>query len=129
MTYVTDTHPLVWFLAKDARSSANAKAAFSDPKAKIVIPILVLAEILFLHRRGRIAVDVSDVLTHCASVSNCSISSLDTEVVQSMPAGLDIHDGIITATAIFHRDVLHETVKLITKDEEITNSGVIEVVW
>ena len=129
MTYVSDTHSIIWFLAENARLSANAKAAFSDPLAKIVIPALVLAEIIFLQRRGRITVTASAVLTYCASSSNCLIAPFDAQVAQLLPANLDIHDGIIVATAIYHRDVLGEQVKLITKDTEIIASGVIEIVW
>ncbi len=46
-----------------------------------------------------------------------------------MPAGLDIHDGIIVATALLFRDVLQQPTSLITRDRPITESGLVEVVW
>jgi PIN domain nuclease of toxin-antitoxin system len=57
MTYVTDTHPLVWFLDASPRLSQTARDALREPTAQVVIPAIVLAEIKFLHGRGRIRID------------------------------------------------------------------------
>jgi PIN domain nuclease of toxin-antitoxin system len=59
MTDVVDTHALVWFLEKNPRLSTAARNALRDPSAKIVVPTIVLAEIHFLHARGRIATDLA----------------------------------------------------------------------
>jgi PIN domain nuclease of toxin-antitoxin system len=129
MIYVTDTHPLVWFLEGNARLSPAARNALSDATAQIVIPTLVLTEIAFLYSKSRIATAVSDVLSHIASASNCILYPLDEVVVTHLPTALEIHDAVITATAIVFRDVLGENVTLITKDAEITASGLISVLW
>jgi len=42
---------------------------------------------------------------------------------------LDIHDAIIVATALFHRDDLGETVAVITRDAMIAASGLVPIVW
>jgi hypothetical protein len=42
---------------------------------------------------------------------------------------LNIHDAMIVGTAVMCREVLGERVVLITKDGEITASGLVDVVW
>jgi PIN domain nuclease of toxin-antitoxin system len=129
MTYVTDTHPLVWLLGQVPRLSQTARAALSDTSARLVIPTMVLVEIKFLYARRRITVDVADVLTHVATAPNCLIHPLDEEVVDRLPTSLNIHDAIIAGTAIVYRDVHGEQVALITRDAEITASGLVDIAW
>jgi hypothetical protein len=45
-----------------------------------------------------------------------------------LPTTLNIHDAIIVGTALVHRDLLGEQVALITRDPEITASGLVPVV-
>ena|SRR5438552_2248465 len=129
MTYVTDTHPLIWFLEAGPRLSQVARDAFERADAQIVIPAMVLAEIKFLSARGRISIGLSAVLAYVAATSNCVLHTLNELVVERFPAALNIHDAIIVGTAIVYRDVLGEQVALITKDAEITASGLVDVVW
>jgi PIN domain nuclease of toxin-antitoxin system len=128
MTYVTDTHPLVWFVGQVPRLSRRARAAFEDTSVQLVIPTMVLAEIRFLSARRRITVGVAGVLAHLATSPNCLLRPLDEAVVARLPASLDIHDAIIVGTALVYREELSEQVALITKDEEITASGLVDVV-
>lgn len=129
MTYVTDTHPLVWLIEANRRLSPAARAAFSDANVQVIVPTLVLAEISFLYRRGRIPVDLNMTLAHIRQAGNCSVYPLDEQTTSLLPAGLDIHDGIILATALMHRDHLGQQVSLITRDAEITASSLIPTVW
>lgn len=51
MTYLPDTHALIWYLTGDKRLGANAKAALArvdDGENDAIVPVLVLAEILYL---------------------------------------------------------------------------------
>jgi PIN domain nuclease of toxin-antitoxin system len=129
MTYVIDTHPLVWFLDGSPRLSQTAGDALRDPTAQVVIPAIVLAEIKFLHGRGRIRVDLPSLLGHVTASSNLRIHPLDETVAERLPTTLNIHDGLIVATALTLRDVLSETVAVITKDAEIVASGLVAVIW
>lgn len=129
MTYVTDTHPLVWFLDGSPRLSQTARDALRDPTAQVVIPGIVLAEIKFLHGRGRIRVDLPTLMAHAAASSNVRIHPLDANVADRLPTSLNIHDGLIIATALTLRDVLGETVAVITKDAEMTASGLVPAIW
>jgi PIN domain nuclease of toxin-antitoxin system len=109
MTHVADTHALVWFFEANARLSPAARAALMDPSARVVIPTIVLAEIAYLHARGRFALDVPTVLAHIAGTPNWVVYDLDKTVVQHLPPTLDIHDAIIVGTALVFRDVLGES--------------------
>src|SRR5215212_4797046 len=52
MTYVLDTHPIVWFLEGSGRLSAPAGAILRDPSQQFILPTIVLVEITFLDRIG-----------------------------------------------------------------------------
>lgn len=129
MTYIVDTHSLVWFLEGDPRLSAPARTGLADPSVQLVVPTIVLAEIAFLYAKHRVTVDVPSVLAHVASATNCIVYPLDELVVERLPTTLDIHDAIIVATGIVYRDVLGEAVAVITKDTDITASGLLTVIW
>lgn len=129
MTHVVDTHALVWLLEANPRLSTAARAALLDPTARVVIPTIVLAEITFLHARGRFALDVPAVLIQVAGTPNWVIYDLDTTVVEHLPATLDIHDAIIVGTAIVFRDVLGDATAVISRDAQITASGLVQVIW
>ena len=129
MTYVIDTHPLVWFLDGSSRLSTAAQNALADRTAQVVVPTIVLAEVAFLYARHRIAIDLPHVLAHMAGAANCLVYPLDGAVVERLPTTLNIHDAIIVATAFVFRDVLSESTAVVTKDADITASGLINVLW
>ena len=129
MTFIVDTHPLVWLLAGDARLSGRAREIFAQEAAQLVVPAIVLAEISYLYGRSRIKVDVRDALDHIVAARNCAVYPLDEAVVQHLPTSLNIHDGIIVATAMVFRDIMDQKVAVVTKDTQISASGIIDVVW
>ncbi len=129
MTYIPDTHALVWFLTGDAQLSQQATQALSDTSARIVIPTIVLAEIHFLFTKRRIQIDVKRVLQFIAHTPNVATYPLDELVVENLPNQLRIHDAIIVATGIVFRDVLSEHTVIVTKDSRIVSLGVITTLW
>ncbi len=56
MDYVTDTHSLVWYFTDDPRLGDKALKAFEQTAQEgiIIIPSIVLAEIIFISKKGRI---------------------------------------------------------------------------
>ena len=129
MTFVVDTHPLVWFLEGNKRLSKKAEEALADAEASFVVPSIVLAEITFLYAKGRIPIAPGAVLRHLSAVRNCAIYPLDEAVIERLPITLEIHDAIIVATALVFRDVLGHPTTVITRDEQITDSGLVDVLW
>ncbi len=129
MIYVLDTHPVVWFLESSQRLSQRALSIVRDPSQSFILPTIVLVEMAYLYAKGRIEVSAEIVRQRLIAVSNCILYPLDEQVVNRIPLGLNIHDAIIVATALVYRDLLLESVAVITKDGEITRSGLIETVW
>ncbi|HWQ33144.1 MAG TPA: PIN domain-containing protein [Blastocatellia bacterium] len=129
MIYVLDTHPIVWFLEGSPLLSNTAKTAMSEVTAELVIPTIALVEISFLYAKKRITIDVSIVRQKLLAAGNCSIYPLDEQVASLTPLSLNIHDAIIVATGLVYRDVLKRSVALVTKDGEITRSGLISTIW
>jgi len=126
---VLDTHPVVWFLEASSRLSSKAQQAISDSSSQLIIPSIVLAEITYLYERKRIATPASEIRTRLIAANNVVVYPLDEQVVDKLPTALDIHDGIIVATALLYRDVLRQEVAVVTKDEMIAGSGLINVIW
>lgn len=129
MIHVLDTHPLVWHLEANPRLSKAVASVLEDKDSSLVIPSIVLAEIWYLYHRKRIRTSPYDIRKQVLTASNCAIYPLDEAVLQLFPEGLDIHDAVIVATALLYRDVLHQPVRLITCDEKITQSTLIDTLW
>jgi PIN domain nuclease of toxin-antitoxin system len=129
MTYVVDTHALVWFLESSPRLSTAAQNALTDRTAEVVVPTIVLADITLLYARHRIAIDLPHVMAHIGSAANCLVYPLDGAVVERLPTTLNIHDAIIVATALVFRDVLSESTAVVTRDADSTVSGLVNVLW
>lgn len=129
MIYVLDTHPIVWFVEKSPLLTSAAKAVMNDPTAELVIPTIALIEVRYLYAKGRIATAFNDVQRDIISATNCTIYPIDEHIVSLVPTVLDIHDGIIVATALVYRDLFKLPTALITKDSAIKNSGLIQTIW
>jgi PIN domain nuclease of toxin-antitoxin system len=129
MIYVLDTHAIVWAIENDPRLSAAAKSVLKNPTSEFVLPTMVLVEIQYLTVKKRFSANLAQVYQQFINSTNCRVYPLDEEVVAKIPTGLDIHDAIITATALVYRDIFQQPVTLITKDAKITQSGLIQTLW
>lgn len=58
-----------------------------------------------------------------------TVLPLDITVLSYMPMTLDIHDSLIVATALYYRDFLGESVAVLTRDVDITDSSLVDVLW
>ena len=129
MVCVIDTHALVWYLTDDKRLGKQAAELLDRPDTRIVVPVIVLAELKYLHRRSRISLSFSAVLTIIGADERCSVYPVNEEVVDLLPLDLDIHDAIICATALVCRRAIGEDTVVLTKDQAITDSGLVSTVW
>ncbi|MBF0491239.1 MAG: type II toxin-antitoxin system VapC family toxin [Deltaproteobacteria bacterium] len=128
MNYVTDTHSLVWYLTEDDRLSKQALRAFEATvqAGTIYIPALVLAEIQFISKKGKIVLSFEETLERVLNLKNFKFVPLELSILRianQIKPNLEMHDKLIVATAI----QLEAT--LITKDEDITLSNAVSVVW
>mgnify|MGYP001562699869 FL=1 len=128
MYYVTDTHSLVWYFTSDPRLSSKALSAFSEAESdgNIIVPAVVLAEIMFIAKKGRITISFAETLDKIGESGNFIIAPLDADILKiadKIEADLEMHDKLIAATAIYYEAVL------ITRDEHLSRSQIVATVW
>lgn len=90
------------------------------------MPAVVLAEIMFIARKGRITLSFDDTLNRIEESENFEIAPLNAEILRAadkIETDLEMHDRLIVGTA------LHHNASLITKDETLRESGVVSTVW
>ena len=128
MNYVTDAHTIVWYFMDDPRLSQNARQAFDETIAAgvIIIPTIVLAEIMYISQKGRISITFEETLSSLDMYENFRVAALEIDILKvaaSIDRDLEMHDKLIVATALYFN------AHLITKDEQITQSRVVNTVW
>ncbi len=99
MNYVTDTHAIVWYFADDPRLSPNARLAFEQTitVGVIIIPIIVLAEIMYISQKGRISMTFEETLSHIETYENFRIAALDLDILgvaANVGGDLEMHDKL-----------------------------------
>ncbi len=128
MTYIVDTHILIWFLDKNKRLKPQHRQILIDKGNNFVFPAIVLAEIKHLISIKRINIDFDMVLEYLSESENCVVYPVDEDVVEKMPDSLNIHDALIVGTGLVYKNILREEVSILTEDEEIAISGILPVI-
>jgi predicted nucleic acid-binding protein len=131
--YVVDTHVLVWYLDGDDQLSTRTKEILDNPDARLLIPSIVLSEALFLleRRPGLYALSETKLLQEVEQDPRMSIVALDQQIVTKTldcKAVSEIHDRQIVATALLAQSSAID-VAILTRDENITTSGLVPVIW
>ena len=128
MDFITDTHSLVWYFTEDARLSKKAIKAFEGTikEGTVVVPAVVLAEIMYISKRGKIALTFEETLKTIEEYENFDIAPLDINILKTadrIETEMEMHDKLIVATALYYK------ARLITRDEQIKKAGIVSVVW
>jgi len=128
MDYVTDTHSIVWYFTEDIHLSKKALDIFEGTikEGTIIVPAVVLAEIMFIAKKGKISLTFTETLNKIEEYENFEIAPLDIDVLKiadKIKANIEMHDRLIIATAIYF------DATLITKDEQIEKSGIVSTIW
>ncbi len=126
MSYVADTHAWVLYLVN--RLPKGADEIFSEAehgRAIVFIPTIALAECVYLVERGKIDLNFGSLFSKLRVGGNFIPASLTLDIVGGIPAVplSELHDRIVVATA----QILEA--KLLTKDEQIVSSGIVETIW
>lgn len=131
--YATDTHAFVWYLQSSPRLSESARMIFDDADAgknEIIVPSIVLVEMVYLAERKRIepvlVTKAFDLLS--PAPQNYRVALLDIRIARTMQEVdrdkiPEMPDRVIAATA------KHLDIPLITRDQVIAYSDVVNVVW
>lgn len=132
--YILDTHALIWFVEGNKRLSESAKAIIAAADSQMVLPLIALAEAAIIIERGRTTIsDVSIFLTRVYEDTRIEIFPLTLDVFERSltPEGLripELHDRFIVSTGLHLQD-LGDIVSIVTKDQAITDAGVLPVIW
>jgi PIN domain nuclease of toxin-antitoxin system len=132
--YILDTHALVWFVEGNKRLSESAKGILTATNSQMVLPLIALAEAALIIERGRTTItDMSKFLTRVYADTRIEIFPLTLDVFERSltPEGLripELHDRFIVSTGLHLQD-LGETVAIVTKDQAITDAGVLSTIW
>lgn len=129
MIHVVDTHALTRYIEDYRRLGAIGRGIFDDPDSVLVVPTIALAETRFMIFKNKVGIVWDDVIQKLESDQRLIPIPLTLDVLNRVPDSLEMHDGIIVATALSFRDSLGEEVRLITRDRRISDSGLVDTVW
>ncbi len=128
MTFVADTHALVWHLMDERRLGRAARRAFRSAdrgQALCYVPAVALVEIALLYEKGRLRTGPAQVAEALAAHDGYAILALDLEQAlgfASLPAVRDPMDRLILTAA------RATSSRLLSADEALDGHGV-ERVW
>ncbi|MBE9064556.1 type II toxin-antitoxin system VapC family toxin [cf. Phormidesmis sp. LEGE 11477] len=132
MNYIIDTHVLIWFLEGSAQLSDTAKAALMNPRSKLILPAIVLAEAAWIVRKAKTNIpSVTSLLSSVKRDHRMQVFPLDQTVVEKtidLNAIAEMHDRQIVATALVIQSQ-GEEVALLTCDRNITDSNLVSIIW
>ncbi len=126
---MTDTHSLLWAFTKPRKLGEQARLVFeavANGEATLLIPVIVLAELIFTIENKPIQADLDKVLTAIQGSPNIEFVDFDYESalqLRELTAIPEMHDRMIVATAIKYQATL------ITVDDSITKSELVKVIW
>jgi PIN domain nuclease of toxin-antitoxin system len=123
-----DTHAVIWAAEGDERLGASAGELLRSLKAgEAVLSDITLLEIAMLAKKGRIELSVPIEEYLRAIQRNDPLLTITSEIASlavdlNLPQG-DPFDRIIVASAIYHK------LPLLTRDKNISSSGLVRTVW
>lgn len=125
--YVADTHAIAYYLADKLPAKVDQifKRA-EEGSCKIYVPSIAIAELIYLFEKTKTVDRIWDMFERLGITPNLVIYPLDVTVLRRLPdiKLAELHDRIIIATCL---TLKVETI--LTKDEEIKNSKLVETIW
>jgi PIN domain nuclease of toxin-antitoxin system len=127
--HVVDTHALLWYLEGSNKLSRTAHQVLAETSDPLILPIIVLSEARYAISKQRTTLTWQHLLKEVERDNRFTVRHLDLDIVRRASEILEMHDALICATALVHREASGESVPLITKDRRIRDSGLVETVW
>jgi PIN domain nuclease of toxin-antitoxin system len=109
---------------------ATQAIAKAEENGIIYIPIIAILEVLRLIEKGKFSLSFSELMSTLEKSRLYRIIPLDTRLLSYMTItqGLDLHDRLIVATAIFTNSILISKDRII--GQAIKDKGIhLEVLW
>jgi len=130
--HVVDAHALIWYLEDNPKPGLLAKEVLADPASDLILPAIALAEACWAIETRRTAVSSqADLLAALDADPRINIEPLDRDLVErssALTAVSEMHDRQIVASALRLADTGYN-VDLLTRDQNIRDSGLVRVVW
>jgi PIN domain nuclease of toxin-antitoxin system len=132
MTYVTDTHALIYHVTDRKRRLGNRARDIFDRSDRgldaVIVPFTVLEEVLLLSEVGKVHIPLPfrEFVISLDKADNVDLGINDTGVIleaATFTSIRDPYDRLIIAQARV------AGLPLITADEEIQESGLVRTVW
>lgn len=125
---IPDTHALAWYFADDPSLGSNALTILESLSEKkvLAVPTIVLAELMYIAKKGRIDLNFSETLNLIDTHSHITIVPLDKKILitaDALSCNLEMHDRLIVATTMVLDGLL------LTKDAMIVDSGLCNIEW
>jgi predicted nucleic acid-binding protein len=126
---VSDTHALYYYLTAGPRLGENARAALlaaDQGQAIVYIPSIVIAELYYLNIKLGQPLDFAQELHKLAAAGQfwfVDFKATDVLRFDALSAIPEMHDRIVVGVA--HALGL----PLLTRDQAILNSGVVQTIW
>ena len=131
MIAIVDTNFLIRYFVDSKTVGEESKAIFEDQSTFLIVPSIVLFEMKYAIDKGRFPIDILECTLNLIKQGNCMSYPLEESLLDYLPKELDIHDGIIYATAAIQKKSFDETIHLLTKDKEIRElkQDSVKIVW
>lgn len=130
--FIVDTHALIWHLEGRSSLGPAARTVLESPESELVLPIIALAEAVFIIDKGRTSIPaVSELLNDVYSDPRIEIFPLTVEILTeslTLTSIPEMHDRLIVATGV-HFKTIGEDAAILTKDNDIVLSSMLPVVW
>src|SRR3989304_4861998 len=129
MLHVPAPHALTRFVEDYRKLGAAGRAVCEAADALLIVPTIVLAEARFMITKNKLNLVWDDIVRAVEADSRLLPFPLTVEVLHLLPDNLEMHDAIICATAIRLRQAVGEDVRVITRDRQIRDAGLVATVW
>ena len=125
--YVADTHAIAYYLAdKLPREVDQIFKRAEEGLHKIYVPSIAIAELIYLFEKTKTVDRIWNMFERLDIIPNLVIYPLDVKVLRRLPdiKLAELHDRIIVATCLTLR-----AKAVLTNDEEIKSSNLVETIW
>lgn len=128
-SFVVDTHTASWYLSAPNKLGREAKRVLTRLRRgnlRVYIPVIAVVELALLQERGRRVVGPAEIDVWVSEVDGLEVLPMDAAQAAEfalLPNLVDPFDRMVVAATRSTQSIL------ITADERITGSNLVEVLW